>query len=241
MCVWCYSKSIFAKAVDSCYARPSLFGWRFVAYLVPSHYLKQWCWLLIGPLGFNHNKHFVTKLLAGAWNSMALAKHDEARTWKWFPHYWPFVMESHRSPVDFPIKGPLMRNYGISCNIEQTVEWAIELQVIWDAMVLILHVSDIWASHFPTSLSRFFDNCVILIAVELWVGDSKSCNRYSVYFYLVFTNNYLWLNCRAAWFNDWRMTKIYIIVWLRRAVTHKMWRTGSNYVAKHLFGQQGGT
>ena len=38
--------------------------------------------------------------------------HDDVIKWKHFPHYWPFVRGSHRSPVNSPHKGqwcgPLM-------------------------------------------------------------------------------------------------------------------------------------
>ena len=31
--------------------------------------------------------------------------HDDVIKWKYFPRYWPFVREIHRSPVNFPHKG----------------------------------------------------------------------------------------------------------------------------------------
>ena len=31
--------------------------------------------------------------------------HDDVMKWKYFPRYWPFVREIHRSPVNFPHKG----------------------------------------------------------------------------------------------------------------------------------------
>ena len=33
------------------------------------------------------------------------ANHDDVIKWKYFPRYWPFVREIHRSPVNFPHKG----------------------------------------------------------------------------------------------------------------------------------------
>ena len=34
-----------------------------------------------------------------------LTPHDDVIKWKYFPRYWPFVREIHRSPVNFPHKG----------------------------------------------------------------------------------------------------------------------------------------
>ena len=34
-----------------------------------------------------------------------VAVHDDVIRWKYFPRYWPFVREIHRSPVNFPHKG----------------------------------------------------------------------------------------------------------------------------------------
>ena len=33
------------------------------------------------------------------------SQHDDVIKWKYFPRYWPFVREIHRSPVNFPHKG----------------------------------------------------------------------------------------------------------------------------------------
>ena len=35
--------------------------------------------------------------------------HDDVIKWKYFPRYWPFVREIHRSPVNFPHKGQWRR------------------------------------------------------------------------------------------------------------------------------------
>ena len=37
--------------------------------------------------------------------------HDDVRTWKRFPHYWPFVRGCHRQLDDSPHKGPIMRMF----------------------------------------------------------------------------------------------------------------------------------
>ena len=33
--------------------------------------------------------------------------------WKWFHHHWPFVRRIHRSSMNSPHKGPVMRNYNV--------------------------------------------------------------------------------------------------------------------------------
>ena len=43
------------------------------------------------PLMWNFDVHFVA--------------HDDVTKWKYFPRYWPFVREIHRSPVNSPHKG----------------------------------------------------------------------------------------------------------------------------------------
>ena len=40
-----------------------------------------------------------------AWRSKFSSGHDDVIKWKYFPRYWPFVREIHRSPVNFPHKG----------------------------------------------------------------------------------------------------------------------------------------
>ena len=38
-------------------------------------------------------------------NGPSQYNHDDVIKWKYFPRYWPFVREIHRSPVNFPHKG----------------------------------------------------------------------------------------------------------------------------------------
>ena len=38
-----------------------------------------------------------------------MASHDNVIKWKHFTRYWPFVLGIHRSPVNFPHKGPVTR------------------------------------------------------------------------------------------------------------------------------------
>ena len=40
-----------------------------------------------------------------AWVNSTFQHHDDVIKWKYFPRYWPFVREIHRSPVNFPHKG----------------------------------------------------------------------------------------------------------------------------------------
>ena len=65
---------------------------------------------------------------------------DDVIIWNHFPRNWPFVLEIHRSPVNFPHKGQ-RRDAELWCFLwsvlEQTVEQTIETLVIWDAIVLI--------------------------------------------------------------------------------------------------------
>ena len=59
--------------------------------------------------------------------------YDDVMTWKCYPHCWPFARGIHRSPMDSPHKGPVMRisvSFVASLNILQT----IELSVIWDSL-----------------------------------------------------------------------------------------------------------
>ena len=53
-------------------------------------------------------------------------------TWKYFPRYWPFEKGIRRSPVDH--KGPA----AVTRSSEYAVEQTMELQMIWDTMVLIV-------------------------------------------------------------------------------------------------------
>ena len=39
--------------------------------------------------------------------------HDDAMTWKRFPHYWTFVKGIHRPSVDSPHKGPVMWRFDV--------------------------------------------------------------------------------------------------------------------------------
>ena len=47
----------------------------------------------------------VTKRDLRSGNTHKYNGHDDVIKWKYFPRYWPFVREIHRSPVNFPHKG----------------------------------------------------------------------------------------------------------------------------------------
>ena len=55
-------------------------------------YLIHWLWL-----------SFLSNFSKGNWHG--LCWHDDVIKWKHFPHYWPFVREIHRSPVNSLHKG----------------------------------------------------------------------------------------------------------------------------------------
>ena len=60
-------------------------------------------------------------------------EHDDVIKWNLFPLYWPFVRRIHRSSVNSPHKGPVVRTLmlfwcGSWLSVKQTIEW----QVIWD-------------------------------------------------------------------------------------------------------------
>ena len=68
-----------------------------------------------------------------------MTQHGDAREWKTFSHYWPFVRGSHQSLVDSHHKGSVMQRYFLIYIPEQTVEQTAELLVIWAVMMLLWH------------------------------------------------------------------------------------------------------
>ena len=46
--------------------------------------------------------------------------HDDVKTWKHLPHYWPIGRGNHPSPVDSPREGPAMWISGPSFNIKMS-------------------------------------------------------------------------------------------------------------------------
>ena len=71
-----------------------------------------------------------------------------------FPRYWLFVWGIHRSPVNSPHKGPVMRTlmflwYGSVIAVKQTFEWP----VVWDDMTFIWRHRNVnhWCQRLPVS------------------------------------------------------------------------------------------
>ena len=45
------------------------------------------------------------------------SSHDGVVVWKCLSHYWPFVREIHRGPMDSPHKAPVMRSLDVFYNV----------------------------------------------------------------------------------------------------------------------------
>ena len=82
----------------------------------PTWVLWAPCWppwiLLAGyPLVLTENDTSVLMISNTSWKHFTRTCdknelwHEDVIKWKHFPHYWPFVREIHRSPVNFPHKG----------------------------------------------------------------------------------------------------------------------------------------
>ena len=68
-----------------------------------------------------------------------MTPHGDVIKWKHFPRHWPFVREIHRSPVNFPHKGPWRWAFMISliCALNRRLLTIVRL-VIWDVIALIM-------------------------------------------------------------------------------------------------------
>ena len=73
-----------------------------------NHYLTQ-CWLrFVSPYSVTRQQRINNKVylrLDHWWVIISLLLHDDVIKWKYFPCYWPFVWEIHRSLVNSPHKG----------------------------------------------------------------------------------------------------------------------------------------
>ena len=49
--------------------------------------------------------------------------HDDVIKWKHFPRYWPFVPGIHRSTVNSPHKGPVMRSFDVFFDLKIISGW----------------------------------------------------------------------------------------------------------------------
>ena len=91
--------------------------------------------------------------------------HDDVIKWKLFPRYWPFVWGIHRSPVNSPHKGPVMRTLmflwcGSAYAVKQTVAWP----VIW------YYMTSMWRHRNVTYISKvYFTGAGALI----WLSQSQ--------------------------------------------------------------------
>ena len=74
--------------------------------------------------------------------------HDDPITGKGFPVYWPFAWGVHRPPMDSPHKRQITLGFvAFLCTHKQTVEQAIKLPVIWDAMMRKWCLSNVMYIH----------------------------------------------------------------------------------------------
>ena len=75
--------------------------------------------------------------------------HDYVITWMHFPYHWPFVGRIHRSSMNFPHKGPVMRSVDISFNVgpnkllnkPSSGQW---FEILWHHVMSLYW--DIWSS-----------------------------------------------------------------------------------------------
>ena len=87
-------------------------------------------------------------------------KHYDIIKWKPFPRYWSFVVGIHRSPVNSPDKGPMMRTLmflwcGSASAVKQTLKWL----VIWDSMAFIWrHRNELWNTLIIVLMTWLCDN-----------------------------------------------------------------------------------
>ena len=51
------------------------------------------------------NSQQLRDVMRGVLGGDVYASHDDVIKWKHFPHYWPFVLGIHRSPMNSPHKG----------------------------------------------------------------------------------------------------------------------------------------
>ena len=97
-----------------------------------------------------------------------LVKHDDVIKWKLFSRCWPFVRGFHRSPVNSPHKGPVMRTFDVGPHMlsnKQSNDWWFKTP--WPSCDVVVMRTDAW-------LYRFGWGCIasywgVLGWVELWV------------------------------------------------------------------------
>ena len=80
-----------------------------------------------------------------------LTIHDGVTKWKLFSRYWPFVRRLHRSPVNSPHKGPVMRTLmSLRCaphkllNKQSNDLWSETSWRSFDVIVMLFSVDEFW-------------------------------------------------------------------------------------------------
>ena len=76
----------------------------FLVTSAPFRRSRIWAHKLFAKWSSADNTIKTTVDIQRAFDQMA-ACHDDVIKWKYFPRYWPFVREIHRSPVNFPHNG----------------------------------------------------------------------------------------------------------------------------------------
>ena len=98
------------------------------------------------PLGFSERKAVrYTKYIPydrqRVWLCFALMwLHDDVIKWEHFLRYWPFECGIHQWLVNSSQKGPVTKSveFFFDLCLKKTVEWTNEMQLIWDAIMLIM-------------------------------------------------------------------------------------------------------
>ena len=87
----------------------------------------------------HHHDHSRHARLHEQYLNRALSGHDGVMIWKRFPHCKTFVRRAHRSPLELPHNGTVMRNFDVFLvqNIKQRVQQSVDLPVIWDSNTLL--------------------------------------------------------------------------------------------------------
>ena len=80
-------------------------------------------------------------------------------TWKRFPHYWPFVGGIHRSLMNYPHEGPVMRTFGISFTDSLNKPWWRHQMETFSALLAICARNSPVPGEYPAQrpVTRSFD------------------------------------------------------------------------------------
>ena len=83
--------------------------------------------------------------------------HDDVIKWKYFPRYWPFVREIHRSPVNFPHKGQWRGTLMFTLICARMNGWVNNGEA-GDLRRYLAHYDVIVMSYYKTELPCVFNN-----------------------------------------------------------------------------------